>query len=649
MSALLRAWSHILRFYFRQLTSFGRIHPDLPSGKLLDRLCQEDSELSLDAAFAQDFNAEYAALKAELKGSFQDPDFGRILAGCWAVRVAECVAIAACGPWGLLCGLGQFVVAPLSLTGSLIRLLTNFSDCLVHYTLNALVALACAPLIAACPWLPKISVGPLFIAAFFLIDFALNMAVYFHTSESLGFPRLMKHIVYGSFNTKTYFVAVLGCLYGLEFDLLVVVLTGGLTKFMIDFKWVQWLLRAVGWPCFEVCFYVEHRLGHVPVVYQHAHKMHHYLHDTTPFDAHVYGSGMNEEFFWILAEVLPVLLAPHTLFPYFLNWVTLYISWTNKGAHARSAEGVGADTLGCFDQDNFHADHHTLHRANFGASTCVVLDFYFGTQGLGTKGSMGFAYTLRPDPDDASRVLLKIARATGNNRGPWLPAPVAEEEEEDEPAGATDGAVPGAATGAKWESRIVSLREVEAMRSLEAGGVWVALHGGVFDLTAFLRIHPGGSVVLLAHAGTDATATFDEIGHSAKAKEMSLKRLIGVLEGQEPSGLVAEFLKLRRANRQNGGGAHTNGNANGNGAHANGNGTHPNGGLVYTSAAGARPGGAAGSNGSGGGTNGAGSHPNGAGGPTTGAGGPTRAGAATNGAAFARAGLAEPLLAGGRP
>ena len=40
---------------------------------------------------------------------------------------------------------------------------------------------------------------------------------------------------------------------------------------------------------------------------------------------------------------------------------------------------------------------------------------------------------------------------------------------------------------------------------------WVGLHGGVYDMTAFLDEHPGGARGVLRHAGTDATALFGEL------------------------------------------------------------------------------------------------------------------------------------------
>merc|ERR1719336_2212744 len=79
------------------------------------------------------------------------------------------------------------------------------------------------------------------------------------------------------------------------------------------------------------------------------------------------------------------------LSPYFLNPVTLHSSFTNKGGHTRTSNG-GADLWCDYDEDNFHADHHTYHSRNFGSSHGVLLDFYFGTEGRTTKGAGGKRY-----------------------------------------------------------------------------------------------------------------------------------------------------------------------------------------------------------------------------------------------------------------
>jgi sterol desaturase/sphingolipid hydroxylase (fatty acid hydroxylase superfamily) len=209
-------------------------------------------------------------------------------------------------------------------------------------------------------------------------------------------------------NTKTYFVVVFGVLSGLEIDLLVVLLTGIVSMSCIQYGAYTKVQQVLGLPCFSVLFYCEHRLGHCPAVYAHAHKMHHYLHDTTSFDAHVYGSGMNEEFFWVLAEIIPCLLAPATMFPYALNLGVLYTSWENKGSHTRTS-GKGAGQF--YDDDNWHADHHTLHRKNFGSGYMPLLDFYFNTHGSKTTGTMGNLYVFgKEGAVEANKIQIRFEK-----------------------------------------------------------------------------------------------------------------------------------------------------------------------------------------------------------------------------------------------
>lgn len=47
---------------------------------------------------------------------------------------------------------------------------------------------------------------------------------------------------------------------------------------------------------------------------------------------------------------------------------------------------------------------------------------------------------------------------------------------------------------------IFSLDEVTKHRSLE-DGVWVTYKGGVYDITEFVAMHPGGNKILLAAGG----------------------------------------------------------------------------------------------------------------------------------------------------
>ena len=312
---------------------------------------------------------------------------------------------------GLWVGLLQFVVAPMSLVVCAMRFGTNGIDCALHYAVNAAVGCVLA-LLSRSPhfeWLDgclgKVSFSAATLGLFLALDFALNVAVYCSASERFGPARLAKHVLYGSFNTKTYFVVVFGALASsrLELDVLAWLLTGLATMAFVASGAKEGLLRRLRLPSFPILFYTEHRLNHCPVVYQHAHKMHHYLHDTTPFDAHIYGSGMNEEFAWIMAETLPLLLlsglsassvssaasaasisssssssssssfssflgllAPYAV-PFFANLDTLHMSWTNKGGHTNlhcdvsDAVNVMVD-VGFDDEQEYEGpDTHAQH------------------------------------------------------------------------------------------------------------------------------------------------------------------------------------------------------------------------------------------------------------------------------------------------
>ncbi|KAL4923007.1 uncharacterized protein BDV17DRAFT_285746 [Aspergillus undulatus] len=57
--------------------------------------------------------------------------------------------------------------------------------------------------------------------------------------------------------------------------------------------------------------------------------------------------------------------------------------------------------------------------------------------------------------------------------------------------------------------------------------LWVIIHGKVYDLTKYVRDHPGGADVLLDVAGKDATAAYEDVGHSEDADEIMQDFLVG--------------------------------------------------------------------------------------------------------------------------
>ncbi|KAI3783855.1 hypothetical protein L1987_42943 [Smallanthus sonchifolius] len=59
---------------------------------------------------------------------------------------------------------------------------------------------------------------------------------------------------------------------------------------------------------------------------------------------------------------------------------------------------------------------------------------------------------------------------------------------------------------------------------------WVIIFGKVYNVTPFMEEHPGGSEVVLAATGKDATGDFEDTGHSLEAKEMMDKYYIGEVD-----------------------------------------------------------------------------------------------------------------------
>jgi cytochrome b involved in lipid metabolism len=63
--------------------------------------------------------------------------------------------------------------------------------------------------------------------------------------------------------------------------------------------------------------------------------------------------------------------------------------------------------------------------------------------------------------------------------------------------------------------------------------LWMVVHGYVYDVTSFVDTHPGGPEVLLEYAGTDATESFDEVGHSQDSIDMLQPLCKGVIQNDD--------------------------------------------------------------------------------------------------------------------
>ena len=75
--------------------------------------------------------------------------------------------------------------------------------------------------------------------------------------------------------------------------------------------------------------------------------------------------------------------------------------------------------------------------------------------------------------------------------------------------------------------RKIKLKEVAKHTKKE--DVWIVLYGNVYNVTDYVKMHPGGDVIMQG-AGKDATDLFIQQGHQADAFQFMEKYKIGILE-----------------------------------------------------------------------------------------------------------------------
>ncbi|PVD20889.1 hypothetical protein C0Q70_19052 [Pomacea canaliculata] len=83
------------------------------------------------------------------------------------------------------------------------------------------------------------------------------------------------------------------------------------------------------------------------------------------------------------------------------------------------------------------------------------------------------------------------------------------------------------------EQKVFRLTEIAERK--DAKSAWIIIHNNVYDVTKFLDEHPGGEEVLLEQAGKDGTEAFEDVGHSADARELMKDYLIGQVHQDDRS------------------------------------------------------------------------------------------------------------------
>ncbi|CAK7314623.1 Cytochrome b5 type B [Vulpes lagopus] len=92
---------------------------------------------------------------------------------------------------------------------------------------------------------------------------------------------------------------------------------------------------------------------------------------------------------------------------------------------------------------------------------------------------------------------------------------------------ATEAASGSNGNGQGGETAVTYYRLEEVAKRNSLKEIWLVIHGRVYDVTDFLKEHPGGEEVLLEQAGADASESFEDVGHSSDAREMLKRYYIG--------------------------------------------------------------------------------------------------------------------------
>lgn len=415
MYSYIQGYAALFSFYLRHLATFSSLPPWIRNPNKLKELFDQNSSdsfskfsLVLPSTFASNYNKEYENLKEMLRKLHPDTqsfNYSRQLFLLFLIRLLAIVS-AIQGNFCTTAALtvSQVLVAPYSLFAAITLFVAYAPPIYVaHYVSFSAITLAgslCQRLAASWQMTQGLAdsladvcgtfvlpVGPTFIAVFFAVDQLLCLWAHHKTDGvKLGLGETMKHVVWGFINTKTFHLVVLLHLNSQQFSI-------PLAVWFIDY-WFG-LTAKVGvlvsslWLDSEALFYHQHRMSHLPRVYEHGHKLHHYLHGTNAFDGAIYGHGMPEESIVLLIEIGGALFFGLT--PALLNWFVILMSFGNKFSHIQKR----TDCTG----ENYHALHHLLHIKNFGFVNCLT-DMYFGT----SHENMDYVLTTLSVPGEQAEV-----------------------------------------------------------------------------------------------------------------------------------------------------------------------------------------------------------------------------------------------------
>jgi sterol desaturase/sphingolipid hydroxylase (fatty acid hydroxylase superfamily) len=351
-----------------------------------------------DRALIDDYNGKYNDLRVELKKTVKSrgPFVQAVLIPFALLRIAMLAAAVLKG-FALVLALSllQFVIAPFSIFASIAAWINSIPlYFVVHFTSFALLQLLTSFFFRHVPVAAhylRFPLTPTFIIGLFLLD-QLACSIFCFLWTPIGRPtrfpfrQSMTSVVFGLFNVKLTWLIVLFCLRGTQVDLLALILRALIPERVfigIANVFKPLLPPAALHSTYEgTLFYHYHRAVHLPGVYEQAHRLHHYLRETTPFEASsVDGSGTAEEWLRMMTEIglsLATGLMPPSFSP-----AALKVALGNKIGHTRIADPQAIAR-------NFHIHHHIQHVKNFGFFS-QPLDLLTGTEYGDVSSNIGFS------------------------------------------------------------------------------------------------------------------------------------------------------------------------------------------------------------------------------------------------------------------
>lgn len=360
----------ILKTYFNLYNIFQTFNQDIDDPKI-----SKNSNTKISKKFKkenlQKFNDYYKETQKYLKEKNREnsTEFSTKIFLFFSLRIF-CAILAYYNYFYLTLGflLSQVIILPYSYSVSFLKFFEIFFSLFSQHFLVFLIIKNLTSYF--CPKILEFyfHIDDRFITFFFLFDFILCSVFLFYTprgkSKSYPINRILASIFFGFVNTKSYFLILFFLLRGIKIYPLIFLVdylfnismnVNSLINKLFNFKW-------------DTLFYLQHRISHLPHVYPDAHKFHHYLHDSTAFDAHIYGTGAPEELFSLIFELLGSIY--FNCLPPCFNFVALRQSWKNKIGHTRPEKKELSEEL------KNHVDHHLHHIKNFSwnISTEMVLE-----------------------------------------------------------------------------------------------------------------------------------------------------------------------------------------------------------------------------------------------------------------------------------